>query len=71
MFMGQVYTNALTPHVQQALHAMCHPFASLCHEMYNLYRQGKVFPRITCLLKRFAKRTNIVCYRRFRLYCSS
>ena len=27
MFMEQVYTNALTPHVQQALHAMCHPLA--------------------------------------------
>jgi len=36
MFMGQVYTNALTPHVQQALHAICYPLPPLCHEMYNL-----------------------------------
>ena len=36
MFMGQVYTSVLTPHEQQALHAMCHPLAPLCHEMYNL-----------------------------------
>ena len=36
MFMGQVYTSVLTPHEQQALHAICYPFASLSLQMYNL-----------------------------------